>query len=190
MSGGGDTTEGPEELTEREDSDEKSRHPPRAVPAPQRPADDEDEDAEEEEDEEEDDVDPEIRRKEELRARMAKMSGGMGMPGMFMPFPGPSVPKKKKPAAPKEPIFDQEEEEAAPSSRAAPPVPTMMALPGMSHMRRSEDAEADEAESTPRSLPPALPSRQSGDEDEDDDEDDRQETRKFRVRVLVLKTFS
>jgi len=184
MSGGGDTTEGPEELTERDDSDERSRHPPRSVPPPPRPADDgveEEVEAEEEgeEEEEEDEVDPEIRRKEELRARMAKMSGGMGMPGMFMPFPGPAAPKKKKPTAPKEPTYDQEEEEPAAASRAAPPVPTMMALPGMSHARRSEDAqqpEADEPEPTPRAPPPAVPTRQPIG---DDDDENRQQTRTF-----------
>ncbi|RKF50443.1 putative sh3 domain-containing protein [Golovinomyces cichoracearum] len=58
--------------------------------------DDEDEDEDEDED-----TDIEIRRKEELRARMAKMSGGMGMHGIFgpvgaLPMPGVVIPPKKK----------------------------------------------------------------------------------------------
>lgn len=47
--------------------------------------------------EEEDDMADEIRRRLELRQRMAKMSGGMGMAGMFgggMPMPGMAAPKK------------------------------------------------------------------------------------------------
>ena len=45
-------------------------------------------------------MDEETRKREELRQRMAKMSGGMGMAGMFgppggMPMPGKSAPKKR-----------------------------------------------------------------------------------------------
>lgn len=43
------------------------------------------------EEEEHDDMDSEARRKLALRERMAKMSGGMGMPGMFMPVGGIAV---------------------------------------------------------------------------------------------------
>jgi hypothetical protein len=145
MSGAGDTTEEPEEVSTGIDSDEKPRT--RAPPTREPDVGEEDgatdegtpEADEEEEDEEgEDDIDPEVRRKEELRARMAKMSGGMGMHGMFgppggMPMPGPAPPKKKKSTATeKRPV---EEEMTSPR---APPVP-MIPLPGLSRVRSPEE---------------------------------------------------
>ncbi|OTA63786.1 hypothetical protein K449DRAFT_394342 [Hypoxylon sp. EC38] len=139
MSGAGDTTDAQEDLTEREDSDEKSRPHTGAAPEPQIP-----EGEEEEAEEEEDDVDPEVRRREELRARMAKMSGGMGFHGMFgppgiMPIGGPAPPKKPK--APSTSERRSTEISEAPSSprMTAPPVPTMMALPGMGKPKQLED---------------------------------------------------
>jgi hypothetical protein len=102
----------------------------------------EEEDGDEEEEEEE--IDPEVRRKEEIRARMAKMSGGMGMHGMFgppggMPMPGPPT-RKSKPSGPseKKSVGDAESTEDATTARA-PPVP-MMALPGMSRVRSPEES--------------------------------------------------
>ena len=105
QSGAGDTEDGDEASTERDDSDSKSKGPlsgsvPRAVQRePQKP------DAEgvaelseeEEKDEDEDDIDPEVRRRMEIRERMAKMSGGMGMAGMFGPSTAlpPKAPSKK-----------------------------------------------------------------------------------------------
>ncbi|KAI1437218.1 hypothetical protein GGR50DRAFT_120749 [Xylaria sp. CBS 124048] len=83
----------------------------------------------------EEEVDPEIRRKEELRARMAKMSGGMGMAGMFGPpgmmgFAGAPVKKPKPPLpAGRRPSL-MSERPSSPKTTAAP-VPTLMALPGM-----------------------------------------------------------
>lgn len=160
MSGAGELTEGPEELTERDDSDEKPRRPSR-VSAGQPAAEEEagaDED-EEEEDDAEDEEAKEFRRKEELRARMARLGGGMGMPGMFgMPMPGagPSLPAKKKKAAPAEKRPSEDAEPA--TSPRAPPVPMMMPLPGMGLRKSTEEqppAEEDEpAEvNSPRSPP-------------------------------------
>ncbi|KAK0743559.1 hypothetical protein B0T18DRAFT_490252 [Schizothecium vesticola] len=164
MSGAGETTEGQDdEMTEKEDSDERTKHVATAAKQDQdEPA--EDEDDEDEEDEEEDDVDPEVRRKEELRARMAKMSGGMGMPGMpgipLFGGPPPALPKKKKTSVPK-PTEDVKE----PLSPRAPPVP-VMALPGMSRPAPEEqdDAESEDDEARLRTphqeTSPALPSRE------------------------------
>lgn len=161
MSGAGELTEGPEELTERDDSDEKPRRPSR-VSAGQLATEEEagaDEDEEEEDDAEEDEEAKEFRRKEELRARMARLGGGMGMPGMFgMPMPGagPSLPAKKK-AAPAEKRPSEDAEPA--TSPRAPPVPMMMPLPGMGLRKSTEEqppAEEDEpAEvvNSPRSPP-------------------------------------
>ncbi|KAK4125897.1 hypothetical protein N657DRAFT_632086 [Parathielavia appendiculata] len=134
MSGAGETTEGQEDLTEKDDSDGRIKDV--AMVPKQENSDQE----EEEDEEEEDDIDPEIRRKEELRARMAKMSGGMGMPGMAMPLfgaPAPMLPKKKK-AGP-EKRGEEAEEPVSPTARA-PPVP----LPGL--MRPPPPPEPEQAE--------------------------------------------
>jgi myosin tail region-interacting protein MTI1 len=174
MSGAGDTTEEPEEIsTGRDDSDEKprSRAPPPPVRAPSArvPSHEPDvgeeeglteegpEGDEEEEEEEEDDIDPEVRRKEELRARMAKMSGGMGMHGMFGPPGGIPMtssagpPKKKKPigAGDKRSGEYGFEDVDSPSTRA-PPVP-MIPMPGMSKVRSPEEVnkQLEHEETTP-----------------------------------------
>jgi hypothetical protein len=155
MSGAGDTTEEPEEMsTGRDDSDEKprSRAPLPLARAPTAPVVQPDvgeeegaaeEPADKEEDEEEeDDIDPEVRRKEELRARMAKMSGGMGMHGMFgggMPMPM-APPKKKKSTGPgtEKRSGEYGAEDVSSHAARAPPVP-MIPLPGMSRVRSPEE---------------------------------------------------
>jgi hypothetical protein len=204
MSGAGDTTEGHDDTTEREDNNQELKRrlsrgptvpipgvapaaPPTAVPAAPVPApagrrdDDERDDAElnaeqdeEEEEEEDEEEDPEVRRKEELRARMAKMSGGMGFHGMFgapMPPMGGAPPKKKK-SKPEPTPADEDETDT--TSRAAPPVPTMMALPGMGGPRQSSDLQRDDdnQEHAARS-PPSLPSRPI-DENMDEEEEEQE----------------
>ncbi|KAM0507543.1 hypothetical protein ACHAQF_004148 [Verticillium nonalfalfae] len=192
MSGAGDTTEGQEDLTEREDSDERPRRmsrvptnpgpvpPPRASIDKTAVKDDadvvEEEAADEEEEDDDEDIDPEARRKEELRARMAKMSGGMGMMGMHSLFGGPapaSAPPKKKKA---DKQHAEEAEEAASPISAAPPVPVpgMMALPGMSAPHRVSEPTETEEPQLPRSptsprAPPPPPARPTGDDEEEDD---------------------
>ncbi|RGP76149.1 hypothetical protein FLONG3_5392 [Fusarium longipes] len=170
MSGAGDTTEGIDELTEREDSDGTSKVAPRAPtlpihagPPPETPKQESDEGDEEEEEEEEDDVDPEVRRREELRARMAKMSGGMGFHGMFgapMPAPAPP-PKKKKAPKPERTSIDESIGEASPTSQGAPPVPAMMPLPGFGGPSKPEEPAHPETEheSATRAPPPPVPSQ-------------------------------
>ncbi|KAJ1333340.1 myosin tail region-interacting protein MTI1 [Microdochium nivale] len=192
LSGAGDTTEGPEDLTERDDSDAPSQPLARvpSVPASHRPSTsqtqegpnhdtarresadlpqainkDPAEEGDIDEQVEEEDIDPELRRKEELRARMAKMSGGMGM-GMIgmhgmlgMPPPTAPVTKKKIPVPP-ERRLSQHNQDAPTSPRGAPPVPTMMALPGMGQPAAPAEmiSEADEAgveDTTP--IPAASP---------------------------------
>lgn len=154
MSGAGDTTEDQEDLTEREDSDGRARQ---AAASSRQDDGDQDQDEDDEEDEE-DDIDPEIRRREELRARMARMAGGMGMPGMGMPLfgaPLPVLPKKKKSAPEKRP--EEAAEPVSPTARA-PPVP----LPGM--MRPPPPPEPKEPE----------PEREEAEEEEE--EESRQKT--------------
>ncbi|KXG54095.1 uncharacterized protein PGRI_072390 [Penicillium griseofulvum] len=92
--------------------------------------------AEEEEEEEEEEMDPETKRRMELRERMAKMSGGMGMMGLFGPpaggMPGMSgaggVRKPKTPGESEKRLAEPESEPTSPAN--APPVP-MIPLPGM-----------------------------------------------------------
>ncbi|KAK0620024.1 hypothetical protein B0T14DRAFT_566812 [Immersiella caudata] len=173
MSGAGDTTEGQEDLTEKEDSDERPRH----VATVAKQEEDTEEQEEDEEEEDEDDVDPEIRRKEELRARMAKMSGGMGMPGMpgipLFGGPPPALPKKKKSTpTPTQPRRSEDSEEPLSPTSRAPPVPMMMALPGLSRPvppQEPQNAESDRDEEDDANLrtphqetAPSLPSREPG----------------------------
>jgi len=155
MSGAGDTTEGPEDLAEKDDNDDHGKH----VATVAKQEDDELNEEEEDDDEDEDDIDPEVRRREELRARMAKMSGGMGLPGMpgipLFGAPPPMLPKKKKAASEK---VEETEEPRSPTARAPPvPIPTMMALPGMSRPQEAprspepkpeqpEESESEEEE--------------------------------------------
>lgn len=162
MSGAGDTTEEQGDVdTGRDDNDERPKRasmvpPARAPAAPARENDVGEEEGaieeeppleeEPEEEEDEDDIDPEVRRKEELRARMAKMSGGMGMHGMFGPPAGmgmgmPPMPPKKKSTTDRR---VEEEEELSPMARA-PPVP-MVPMPGMSRVRSPEDINMQAAE--------------------------------------------
>jgi hypothetical protein len=138
MSGAGDTTEGQEDINERDDSDERRKSLSRTATdtVPEGPVVETDE-------VEEEDVDPEIRRKEELRARMAKMSGGMGMAGMFgppgiMPMGGGASTKKPRAPAPLERHSSEVFEGPSSPRMTAPPIPTMMALPGMGKQKQPE----------------------------------------------------
>lgn len=192
MSGAGDTTEGQDDIAEKDDSD-VPRPAPLETPIRQddeedpgeqegskrdddndNEEEDEEEEGEEEEEAEEDDVDPEIRRREELRARMAKISG-MGMPGMFglVPMPtaaatAPQPRKTKRPTLPQVEPGDKAEQLPLPASRA-PPVPTMMAFPGMSQPKQQRPLDEtlpreprDPVETRPPP-PPPPPARASVD---------------------------
>ncbi|KAL7627606.1 assembly of actin patch protein [Parahypoxylon ruwenzoriense] len=160
MSGAGDTTEGQEDLTEREDSDERSRPHTGTAPEPEA--------AEGAEVEEEEEVDPEVRRKEELRARMAKMSGGMGMHGMFgppgmMPTGGPAIPKKPKPSTPSGRRSSEISERPSSPRMAAPPIPTPMALPGFGRPKQQEEVvESDHDEPSGQEPTPVVSAQPTG----------------------------
>lgn len=200
MSGAGDTTEGQDDTTEREDGEEASRHARRmptgshASAATQHDVrqqaaeqGDEVKEADGEEEDEDDDVDPEARRKAELRARMAKMSGGMGFHGMFgapMSPVRPASSEKKISKAAETSGIDEEAEDAA-SNRVAPPVFTPMALPGMgntltSSRSRQDKGEANEDEVDDGSIPssssktalPPIPTRVAAKSHNSDDEED------------------
>lgn len=155
QSGAGDTEDGDEFSTGRDDSDSKPRHktnaPPRK-PAQALKADSEDEemgaDQEDDEEEEEEELDPEVRRRMEIRERMAKMSGGMGMAGMFGPVGGlQQFPSKKQSSTPNErkSLGNAASILTDPPASRAPPVPTMP-IPGMQRVRTPDEEE----ESSPR----------------------------------------
>ncbi|EEA20942.1 assembly of actin patch protein [Talaromyces marneffei ATCC 18224] len=132
-SGAADTEDAEETSTSREDADERPRAQKHAVHEQQTDdGDNEEAAAEDDEEEEEEEVDPEVRRRMELRERMAKMSGGMGMMGMFGGG-GMGIPPRK-PKVADDAGRQAEELEAPRSPLHAPPVP-IMALPGMNVQR-------------------------------------------------------
>lgn len=142
QSGAGETEDAEGSDTSVEGVEERSKHthPPLPIRAPTAPSqelhngDEQTAENEEGEEEEEDEMDAETRRKLELRERMAKMSGGMGMPGMFGGVPlGSLPPKKKKPAEAKP---EESEEYAAPQQRVA-----MFPMPGMPSVRSPEQED-------------------------------------------------
>ena len=149
QSGAGET-EGEETSTGRDDSDEKpgrlSIPLQRSAQAPIREAESSDGEANEAEDdqEEEEHVDPEVKRRMEIRERMAKMSGGMGMAGMFGPPGGmsPRVPSKQNSASSERKATGNSVSGIAdsPVSRA-PPVP-IMPMPGLQKVRSPEQSNA------------------------------------------------
>lgn len=98
---------------------------------------------------EDEELDPEVRRKLELRQRMAKMSGGMGMPGMFaLPSIGSGAGPSRKSSGPRpmQPTEDDQVADAiAPAS--APPIPgSVRALPSRPQSSVHRQGHGDEAE--------------------------------------------
>ncbi|KAL4818847.1 hypothetical protein BDW67DRAFT_144473 [Aspergillus spinulosporus] len=157
-----DTEDADETSTGKEDSEDRSRAPVQREPPTRKLAEEhggeevevneKQEEEDEEEEDEEEDIDPEVRRRMELRERMAKMSGGMGMMGFFgppggLPAPGP-VSRKPKAPVQTEKDFGESETVATPS---APPVP-VMALPGMNAVRSPLASPTLEKNDEPRSI--------------------------------------
>lgn len=120
---------------------------------------------EEGEEEEEEELDPETKRRMELRARMAKMSGGMGMMGLFGPpggLPGMAPPTgSRKPKTPGESEKRLAEPEPT-SPRHAPPVP----LPGMHISTKPPAVEHEEEEPVATPISEQHPPRQVPDVEE------------------------
>lgn len=146
QSAAGETTEDDAGTIGPDDSDAKPAPPRRASTAPKQEADvgDEQDTAEEDEEEEdEDSMDEETRRREELRQRMAKMSGGMGMAGMF----GPPMPALGK-SAPKKRTSTKDSNRQASGDTQSPTSPTgehqrmpMMPIPGMQRVQSPHNEE-------------------------------------------------
>ena len=98
-----------------------------------------DEDSEEDDQE---DVDPEVRRRLEIRERMAKMSGGMGMAGMFGPsrgMPSRSSAKKHSASSERKDSATSTHTVDTPASKASP-VP-LMPMPGLQKVQSPEQLE-------------------------------------------------
>ena len=102
----------------------------------------EEQEDENEDEEEEEEIDPEVKRRLEIRERMAKMSGGMGMAGMFGP-PGivsSATPKKQKSSgtsAKGKPFQQGVDRIDSEVPRTAP----AMALPGMQRVQSPEEEQ-------------------------------------------------
>lgn len=147
QSAAGETTEDAgTSSTAEEDEAAKRRHS--AAPAHEPDVGDEEEDDEEDE---EDEVDEETKRQLALRERMAKLSGGMGMGGMFGGMGGKSQAgasagaKKKKPA-PHPPERRATGEEESPVEAAQHPGMRMVPIPGMGRPQMSRGSTQVEHE--------------------------------------------
>lgn len=131
LSAAGETTEdaGASSTSVDDDEEARRRQAPASRPEPEPAEREEADEPGEEEEEEDEEMDEESRRQQALRERMAKLSGGMGMAGMFgppggMPQPGVSGgARRKKPTA---------AEEDVPVEQSAPhPGMRMVPIPGM-----------------------------------------------------------
>ena len=104
--------------------------------------DEEEEEKEVDEEQEEEEIDPEVKRKMELRERMAKMSGGMGMAGMFGPPGGlPSrAPVKSSSGTAKRTASGDSGPASTQPIAQAPPVP-MIPMPGLANVKSPDRLE-------------------------------------------------
>lgn len=150
QSGAADTGEEEDQSTGRDDSDDKfnrqapvlQHRTPQATNQGRKSEnideEEEDEDEEDEEDEEEDqDVDPEVKRRMEIRERMAKMSGGMGMAGMFGApggMPQPKPPTKQGSGSSERNLAGTSKHEPPSEAFRAPLVP-LMPMPGLTKVK-------------------------------------------------------
>lgn len=110
-------------------------------------------------DDDDEEIDPEVARKIALRERIAKMSGGMGMHGMFGPPMGipmgapPAAPPKKKKSSGAKTQEHEEEEERPPTSHStqAAPVALPFVMPRVQSppvVEREESSEEETARDT------------------------------------------
>lgn len=169
QSAAGETTEAAEDTSDAEELQQTKTLPDtvKAARAPAAPVQEPDVGEEEDTTEgqsEEEEMDDETRRKIELRERMAKISGGMGMAGMFGPQPGMAIaPPARKPSKAKERRQSEETPAAAPP-RPMIPVPGMMTSPRSEQPQPSidvEDDDADEASEEEMARPPPPPAKET-----------------------------
>ena len=124
-------------------------------------------------------MDPQVKRRLEIRERMAKMSGGMGMAGMFgppgaMPMPGIGGPRMQKGSGSSErkiaSSHGAQEPDSPSTTGRAPPVPIMPML-GMQKVRspdqvdRQLEVEKDDTAASPSISQSRAPDEVPGVED-------------------------
>ncbi|KAL9608946.1 MAG: hypothetical protein Q9167_006249 [Letrouitia subvulpina] len=143
-------TEDPDKLlTSKDDIDEQSRIKDSAPPNQHAGARSQASNIEDEDDVDEDEpeeVDPELKRRMEIRERMAKMSGGMGMAGMFGPPGGmPPIPAKRQASTISEKRRSGNQRSSTGDS-AASQIPTMpmMPMPGLAKVRSPEEQNEED----------------------------------------------
>ena len=182
----------------------EERKPPRSsiLPAPPRqkaPTDqqdiaddpneaDEDEGEDDQEGDTEEDVDPEVRRRLEIRERMAKMSGGMGMAGMFSPPGGlpPMGARKTKSSGSNSRKQPTDETQTESDNVNRQPVQAMalpgMSMPGIQRVRSPESVDGTREATADEDQALGLGIR----EDESDmSDDDHPETRSQGKSVIM-----
>ncbi|RKF63791.1 putative sh3 domain-containing protein [Erysiphe neolycopersici] len=103
---------------------------------------DEEDDDQDGEDEENGEIEAEIKRKEELRARMAKMSGGMNMHAILgplagIPMPSVIIPKKKS----NNPSHENDRKEESPILTPQKESFTAIPLPGMAQIKPQDERQ-------------------------------------------------
>lgn len=167
-SAAGDTEEGYDTSTSREDNAARNRRA-QTIPSHKELISEADEaERSDEQLEEDQNVDPEIKRRMEIRERMAKMSGGMGLMGIFGPAGGMPTPGKKATISGNGEKDVTETDGQFEDVERARPVP----VPGMSNIKSPVDT-ATEAEEDPSSDEGVrqVPRHQTGAEAEQTDED-------------------
>lgn len=116
----------------------------------------------------EEEIDPEIRRKAELRERMAKMSGGMGMAGIF----GGGMPVAKTASAPKRPTKETDCRKSSHETASPPPMQRVPIIPvpgkAMAQSPVVEDTQL-EIEKEPEMRLPASATRTSNEAPDGED---------------------
>ncbi|PSK33973.1 SH3 domain-containing protein [Elsinoe australis] len=148
QSAAGETTEANEDTSDAEEAQRQRSVPalPQAQRAPAAPTQEPDVGDEEDTTEgqsEEEEMDEETRRRMELRDRMAKISGGMGMAGMFGPQPGMAIAPPRKRSTKSTERKQRRQSEDTPAS--PPPVPrAMVPVPGMMPQVASPQSEDTE----------------------------------------------
>ena len=166
QSGAGDLSDEEDSGTLEPDKNDGDDRPPismRPPPGYREPVESEEPrdvaDAEDEQEDEE--VDEETRRKEELRARMARLGGGMpGMGAPFNPFgaPPPAPIRKKAPATDRDglgsALASSPPQSAIPQMVPVPVTPRMQSPESDATQRRSRiDLEAEDADDQQPELP-------------------------------------
>jgi myosin tail region-interacting protein MTI1 len=167
-SAGGDTEEAYDTSTSREDNRERLKQA-QATTKDNEPvsaaveAEESDEEVEEDQD-----VDPEIKRRMEIRERMAKMSGGMGLMGMFGPSGGmPTSGKKVRASGDAERDVSGAQGQPEAMERAPP-----VLVPGMFNAKSPEQnpTQAEGDSSADEDMKPTSAQQRRAEAEESDEE--------------------